>query len=243
MALLKFKRSAVPAKVPSIVDLDLGELAINTYDGKVYTKKDDGTEAIVEVGGGGGGTVTSVGGTGTVSGLTLTGTVTSAGNLTLGGAITGFLPLTGGTLSGSLIATSFTTASGTNGRVRLQQGTASNTGYVDLLDASGTRLGYMGYGNASYIELSSVGGRYYRFTDTPRVGATAVALTTDLADYLPLTGGNITGNLNASGNVGIGTTSPSQLLTVSGASPFVMVSNTLSSKTTGSNNLVRVTLI
>ena len=36
------------------------------------------------------GTVTSVGGTGTVSGLTLSGTVTSSGNLTLGGAITGF---------------------------------------------------------------------------------------------------------------------------------------------------------
>ena len=51
------------------------------------------------------GTVTSVGGTGAVSGLTLTGTVTSAGNLTLGGAITGFLPLTGGTLTGSLATT------------------------------------------------------------------------------------------------------------------------------------------
>jgi len=36
------------------------------------------------------GTVTSVSGTGTVSGLTLSGTVTSAGSLTLGGAITGF---------------------------------------------------------------------------------------------------------------------------------------------------------
>ena len=37
-----------------------------------------------------GGTVTSVSGTGTVSGLSLSGTVTSSGNLTLGGAITGF---------------------------------------------------------------------------------------------------------------------------------------------------------
>ena len=36
------------------------------------------------------GTVTSVAGTGTVSGLTLSGTVTGSGNLTLGGAITGF---------------------------------------------------------------------------------------------------------------------------------------------------------
>ena len=51
---------------------------------------------------GGSGTVTSVGGTGTVSGLTLTGTVTSSGNLTLGGSITGFLPLAGGIMSGAI---------------------------------------------------------------------------------------------------------------------------------------------
>lgn len=49
------------------------------------------------------GTVTSVGGTGTVSGLTLSGTVTGSGNLTLGGAITGFLPTTGGTVTGATI--------------------------------------------------------------------------------------------------------------------------------------------
>jgi hypothetical protein len=35
------------------------------------------------------GTVTSVGGTGTVNGITLTGTVTTAGNLTLGGTLSG----------------------------------------------------------------------------------------------------------------------------------------------------------
>ena len=39
--------------------------------------------------GGGGGSVTQVNGTGTVSGITLTGTVMTSGNLTLGGSITG----------------------------------------------------------------------------------------------------------------------------------------------------------
>jgi hypothetical protein len=34
------------------------------------------------------------------------------------------------------------------------------------------------------------------------------------SNYLPLTGGNITGNLNVSGNVGIGTTSPDQKVTI-----------------------------
>jgi len=63
MATLKLKRSAVAAKVPLVGDLELGEIAINTYDGKVYTKKDNGTASIVEIGGGGAGTVTSVTGT------------------------------------------------------------------------------------------------------------------------------------------------------------------------------------
>jgi hypothetical protein len=58
-----------------------------------------------------GGTVTSVGGTGTVQGLTLSGTVTSSGNLTLGGSladvdltsqVTGNLPLANGGTGASL---------------------------------------------------------------------------------------------------------------------------------------------
>ena len=48
---IKLKRSAVQSRVPTTTDLELGELGLNTYDGKVYMKKDDGTAAIVEVGG------------------------------------------------------------------------------------------------------------------------------------------------------------------------------------------------
>ena len=44
------KRSATPAKVPTTGQLALGEIGINTYDGKIFIKKDDGTAAIVEVG-------------------------------------------------------------------------------------------------------------------------------------------------------------------------------------------------
>lgn len=52
---IKIKRSSVPGKVPTTSDLALGELAVNTYDGKAFFKKDDGAESIVEIGGGGGG--------------------------------------------------------------------------------------------------------------------------------------------------------------------------------------------
>ena len=47
---IKMKRSAVAAKAPGVADLALGELAVNTNDGKLYLKKNDGTEAIVEIG-------------------------------------------------------------------------------------------------------------------------------------------------------------------------------------------------
>ena len=53
MSTIKIKRSAVAAKVPATTDLQLGELAINTNDGKLYLKKDDGAESVVEIGGGG----------------------------------------------------------------------------------------------------------------------------------------------------------------------------------------------
>lgn len=52
---IKLKRSATPSAVPSTSDLALGEVAINTYDGKMYIKKDvSGTESIVDITAGGG---------------------------------------------------------------------------------------------------------------------------------------------------------------------------------------------
>lgn len=44
------KRSATPGAVPQPAQLQLGEMAMNTADGKVYVKKSNGT--VVEVGGG-----------------------------------------------------------------------------------------------------------------------------------------------------------------------------------------------
>jgi len=58
---IKVKRSAVAAKVPTTTDLELGEIAVNTYDGKMYIKKDDGAESVVEIGGGGAGSGDVVG--------------------------------------------------------------------------------------------------------------------------------------------------------------------------------------
>lgn len=89
--LIKIKRSAVAGKVPTTGDLQLGELAINTYDGKVFTKKDDGTPSIVEIGGSAGtGTVTNVStGTGLTGGpITSTGTISIADTTVSAGSYT-----------------------------------------------------------------------------------------------------------------------------------------------------------
>ena len=53
---IKVKQSSVAAKVPTTAQLALGELAVNTTDGKLFLKKSvSGTESIVEIGAGAGG--------------------------------------------------------------------------------------------------------------------------------------------------------------------------------------------
>ena len=47
---IKVKQSSVAGKVPTTAQLQLGELALNTIDGKLYFKKNvSGTESIVTV--------------------------------------------------------------------------------------------------------------------------------------------------------------------------------------------------
>lgn len=49
--LIRLKRTATPSKVPTTGDLQLGELCVNTHDGKLFTLKDNGTPAVIEIGG------------------------------------------------------------------------------------------------------------------------------------------------------------------------------------------------
>ena len=47
---IQFKRSSTQNDVPATSDIALGEVAINTYHGRMYTEKNDGSAAIVEIG-------------------------------------------------------------------------------------------------------------------------------------------------------------------------------------------------
>ena len=46
---LRLKRTAVSGKIPNTSQLELGELAINTYDGRIFFEKDNGTPSISEI--------------------------------------------------------------------------------------------------------------------------------------------------------------------------------------------------
>jgi len=48
MSTIKLKRSAVPGRIPSTANLDLGEIGVNTHDGCIYLKRDgiNGQEVI-----------------------------------------------------------------------------------------------------------------------------------------------------------------------------------------------------
>jgi hypothetical protein len=70
---IKLKRSATQGATPATSALELGEVAINTYDGKMFIKKDDGTESIVDI--------ANSGAFLPLSGGTLTGNVSTSGNV------------------------------------------------------------------------------------------------------------------------------------------------------------------
>lgn len=48
MTTIKLKRSSSTGVTPGTGDLELGELAVNTFDGKLFLKKNDGSDSIVE---------------------------------------------------------------------------------------------------------------------------------------------------------------------------------------------------
>jgi len=89
--IIKIRRSSTPAAVPTTTALALGELAINTNDGKLFLKKSVlGVETIVDVTASGGGVVTfSAGTTGLTPSVATGGAVVLAGTLAVANGGTG----------------------------------------------------------------------------------------------------------------------------------------------------------
>ena len=129
-----------------------------------------------------GGTVTSVSGTGTVSGLTLTGTVTSSGSLTLGGAITGFA-----TSGANTNLTSVALTTGTISTAPSSSTDIVNKSYADSI-ASGVNF----HAACQYATTAALPANTYN-NGTGGVGATltAVAVGTLTIDSYTLVIGDV----------------------------------------------------
>ena len=151
---IQLKRSALSGKVPDTGSLNLGELAVNTFDGKIFFKKSGSVESIQSVL-----TTNSI----TTGSITLIGNQTITGSLDITGSsrFVGNISQTGSTtITGSLIianstnpAQKNTLATDTNGylsfqNVVYQSGIGASTGYVNLFQnyiivANPTSSGYM----------------------------------------------------------------------------------------------------
>ena len=198
MAQILIKRSAVAAKIPATADIALGELAINTYDGKLYLKKSvSGVETVVQVGDPTTAPVQSVfGRTGAV--------VLQSSDVT--GALT-YTPVNkaGDTMTGALTGTSFVgplTGNASTATILQTTRSISATG-----DATWT-VNFNGSANATAaLTLAASGvtaGTYNSVTVDAKgrvTGASNISATTQLG-YTPVNkaGDTLTGNLTFTDN-------------------------------------------
>jgi len=140
------------------------------------------TVAITSGSGGSNGTVTQVGGTGTVNGITLTGNVTSSGNLTLGGTL------------GSIANSQLTNSAVTIGNTSVSLGsTVTNIGNLTLANvtitsgsvpaANVTGLGTMATQNANAVVITGGNATLTTITANNHVATANITTTANLGSY------------------------------------------------------------
>ena len=160
---IKLKRSSVSGNTPGTSDLELGEVAINTYDGKMFIKKNDGSDSIVEIGGGGSGTVTEAFKTIAVSGQ----------SSVIADAATDTLTLVAGsnmTITTNQAGDSITFASSGGGGTQNVFSTFAVSGQTSVVADSSTDTLTLAAGSGINITTNNT-------TDTITIAATASAIT------------------------------------------------------------------
>ena len=224
---IKIKRSSVPGKIPTTASLPLGELALNTNDGKVYIQQDSvgiGSTVIVvnpwsvglgsntyntffTVGSVGIGTTVPTSSLHVVGNTLVTGIVTAT---TFVGALTGTATSTTNipNLTGAITSVNTTTSLGSFSSANLATALTDETGSGSAVFATSPTLvtPVLGAATATSIVVSSGS----TFTNGPILVGTATSTGT-ASQRLQVDGGAY-----VSGSVGIGTTNPQAKLHITG---------------------------
>jgi hypothetical protein len=237
---IKIKRSAVAAKVPLTTDIELGELAINTYDGKLYLKKDNGTESIITVNAGGAGSGDVVGpGSSTDNAITrfdgVTGLLIQNSTATLDDS--GVVSVSGANISGLTASYAVATDGSSNLVSVANTGTGDNvlaTSPTLITPALGTPTALVGTNISGTASGLSIGGNAGTVTDGVYTTDTSTVTNTMLAGSIAnakLVNSNITinGSVTAlGGSVSVGTvtsvTATSPISSSGGAAPDISIS-------------------
>ena len=176
--------STTGSALPLAADLRYGELALNVADGRLYYKNLANTVQLLTAAGSGGGTVTSVNGSGGSTGLTLTGgPISSTGTLTLGGTL-GFAnggtgntsytdgqllignTLTGGLTKATLTAGANVTITNGNGTITIASAGSGGGGGVSTVAATYPATVTGATGPTATIGIAHVGGACTTTTGT-----------------------------------------------------------------------------
>lgn len=160
---IKFKRSSTQNDVPATSDLALGEIAINTYHGRMYTEKNDGSAAISEIG-------------------------SNPASLTINDAIT--FPTSDGS-NGQALTTngsgtlSFSTVGGTGLSV-YKYSITSNTTSITGNDDDNNSLSYVAGNESVYLNGVKLidGGTDYTATNSTTITLAANAISGDVVEVV-----------------------------------------------------------
>ena len=210
--------SATASAVPLAANLTAGELALNTNDGKLYYKNSSNVVTLLA-----GATAGPAGGANTQVQYNSSGALVGSANLTFNGTT-----LTAAGLAGPFNGTVGATTASTGAFTTLSaSSTVSGTGFSTYL-ASPPAIGGTAAAAGAFTTLSAsstVSGTGFStyLASPPAIGGTAAAAGTftALTYNTTFTGGTGIVNLgsgqfykDASGNVGVGTTSPSKKVEV-----------------------------
>jgi hypothetical protein len=216
------KRSTLPGKVPTTTSLNVGEIAVNTYDGKLFIKRSGSIESIQEI------ITTNTTNTGSIT-LTQTGSfgelvvtqdvnvardlyvtndIIGAGDIDISGDITGSSALLSGSLilSGSQTITDNLTVLGTvNARqfnisvisssVLFQSG---STKFGDTSDDTHDFTGSVGITGSLYLNGVELGGSSNSGSFTGSFSGDGSGLRGVVSDDLPIDGWDYESNSSAS---------------------------------------------